>query len=266
MVKIHLIRHAESAYNALTIKVGQELGLDPEDYHLFLYTKVLKDQNIVDAPITDLGVDQCRTLRVSARETLDKVKVVLVSPMLRTLQTMRYVFDSTNTSENHRFLVHPGLRERWESQCDIPGKTIANRAEFNEADFSLMKGLLEKYGHKWFVAALFNPVKREKLEKYLVDIDSEDPEVINERAIDYMKDLLPDYVEDFRDFYQRIFEFKFWLQDFIQEGGYNDGEIAVVAHSKALTFLTGSDFGENCWPQNYVKYKNCELAEFDFHL
>lgn len=266
MVKIHLIRHAESEYNALASRIGHELNIDPEMYHLFTYSKVIKDQNIVDAPITAFGIDQCRTLRLNHKDTLDKVKVVLISPMLRTLQTMRHVFDSINTSNNHKFIVHPGIRERWESQCDIPGKTIANRAEFSEADFALMRGLLDKHGHKWFVQALFNPYKRELLESYLVDVDHTDSEAINSKTIDYMRDLLPDYVEDFRDFYQRIFEFKFWLKDFMEQGGYADGEVAIVAHSKALTFLTGSNFGPDCFPKTCVHYKNCDLAEFELEL
>ena len=262
-MKIYLIRHAESEYNALTIRVGNELGINPENYHLFTYTKVIKDQNLVDAPITPFGVEQCKALRDKHHKTLDKIKVVIVSPMLRTLQTLRYVFDSCNTSHQRKFIIHPGIRERWESQCDIPGKTLANKAEFSEMDFSLMKGLLEKHGHKWFVTAMFNPFKREKLETYLSEIEDDDIECINDRVIDYMQDLLPEYVEDFKDFYQRIFEFKFWLKDFIELGGFKDGEIAIVGHSKVLTFLTGSNFGTDCFPTSFIRYKNCELAEFE---
>ena len=263
MVKIKLIRHAESEFNALVTETANQIGISREQSKLFTYIKYRKTPDITDPPITDKGVQQCLERRKESETDLNTVKCIIATPMTRVLQTMRHVFNTKEDKGKYEILVHPLLRERWESQCDIPSNTLENRKEFSEADFKMMDSQLNQYGYEWFVEEMLNPFKKEKLKHFLKDVPKGDKQQKNHRVIDFMLDLSPGFAEDYRDFAARILQFKQWLKEFCKERQFKDGEVALVAHSKSILFLTGSQFDESCWPHKGFTIKNCDIVEYD---
>ena len=75
---LHLVRHAHGVHNA----VGE---VNYDDYKLEVNE---------DAVLTDLGVSQCKELSEAAAALVSGSKVLLVSPMRRTLETAQYSFPS----------------------------------------------------------------------------------------------------------------------------------------------------------------------------
>ena len=72
-MSIYLIRHAQSAFNAV-------------------YGPNKPDPMIFDAPITELGETQAKQVRREVAQ-LD-IKHVIVSPFTRTLQTAQLIFEN----------------------------------------------------------------------------------------------------------------------------------------------------------------------------
>ena len=90
--------------------------------------------DLIDAPLSEEGYSQC----TKAKEALknENVKLVLVSPLKRALQTAREIFK--DHSSNPKIVVYPQIREMLESSCDVPGSLKDLRTEFKEMDFELM--------------------------------------------------------------------------------------------------------------------------------
>ena len=96
---IYLIRHAQSAFNAVH---------DPKK----------PDPMIFDAPITALGETQARNARSEVKE-LD-IKNVIVSPFTRTLQTAKLIFGNRLP-----FQIDSEVREQLCNSCDVgSGKSV----------------------------------------------------------------------------------------------------------------------------------------------
>ncbi|MFK7877977.1 MAG: histidine phosphatase family protein, partial [Paracoccaceae bacterium] len=90
---IYLIRHAQSAFNAV---------YDPSQ----------PDPMIFDAPITPLGEMQAKQARAKVQH-LDLTNVI-VSPFTRTLQTAHLIFEDTLP-----FQINADVREQLSNSCDV---------------------------------------------------------------------------------------------------------------------------------------------------
>ena len=90
---LYLIRHAQSAFNALH-------DLNKPDPMIF------------DAPITELGEMQARKVRDEI-EKLD-IKSVIVSPFTRTIQTAQLIFGN-----KYPFQINAAVREQLCNSCDV---------------------------------------------------------------------------------------------------------------------------------------------------
>ena len=85
-------------------QVAKDHGTDSEEFR-----KLKANRNFVDPPINDLGMAQCN----SAGKHLNKidVKVVFVSPMLRTCMTATELFKNHPNKSNIRFVIMPLAKE-----------------------------------------------------------------------------------------------------------------------------------------------------------
>lgn len=108
---IHLIRHGQSAFNAVYDSVTR---IDPL---------------IFDAPLTDLGRDQAKALRAEVH-TLS-VELIVTSPLTRAIQTTLHAFGPDHAP----IRVEALHRERVENSCDIGRSPRDLRAEFSGLDF-----------------------------------------------------------------------------------------------------------------------------------
>jgi hypothetical protein len=93
--KYIFIRHGETNYNAILQEIKKEIaGVDP--IHL-------------DMPLNEKGINQCKELSNSLKEF--KLKIILTSPLRRTLETTYYSLINHPDKENIKILICPLLTE-----------------------------------------------------------------------------------------------------------------------------------------------------------
>ncbi len=106
---IYLIRHAQSAFNAV---------YDPD----------APDPMIFDAPITSLGEEQA----LQARNEIEQLELanVIVSPFTRTLQTASLIFGSRLP-----FQINAMVREQLCNSCDVGSPPHELARDYPHLDF-----------------------------------------------------------------------------------------------------------------------------------
>ena len=107
---IYLIRHAQSAFNAV---------YDPKK----------PDPMIFDAPITPLGETQAR----QARNEVEKLNInnLIVSPFTRTLQTAQLIFENRLP-----FQINAAVREQLVNSCDVGSPPHKLAKDFPHLNFN----------------------------------------------------------------------------------------------------------------------------------
>ena len=108
-VTIYLIRHAQSAFNAV-------------------YDVNKPDPMIFDAPITELGETQAR----QARNEVEKLDInnLIVSPFTRTLQTAQLIFGNRLP-----FQINSEVREQLCNSCDVGSPPHELARDYPHLDF-----------------------------------------------------------------------------------------------------------------------------------
>lgn len=87
MVKILLIRHAESEFNKLCNDFKAQNNANPgPDQNWSL------DPKVIDADLTPLGISQCEDASAPIREQFPSIKYIFCSPLRRTIKTMHHCF------------------------------------------------------------------------------------------------------------------------------------------------------------------------------
>jgi broad specificity phosphatase PhoE len=123
MVKIYLMRHAESLYNEEAQQIKNScsdrlITMDGEEKKLQnLRMSTAKD--ILNARLSERGITQVQKLM--AEGTYKKIKYVVLSPLRRCLETFEYLFEdriSKNPDAVKVFIV-PELREVISNSGDI---------------------------------------------------------------------------------------------------------------------------------------------------
>ena len=109
-VTIYLIRHAQSAFNAV-------------------YDVNKPDPMILDAPITELGETQAR----QARNEIEKLDInnLIVSPFTRTLQTAQLIFENRLP-----FQINAAVREQLVNSCDVGSPPHKLAKDFPHLNFN----------------------------------------------------------------------------------------------------------------------------------
>ena len=96
--KIHFVRHAQGFHNV----AGET---DP----IFGYLR----EDLEDALLTDLGKQQCESLsNIISDDVFKNIKLILVSPMRRTIQTALYSFPKQVKNSKVIFLANENIREQ----------------------------------------------------------------------------------------------------------------------------------------------------------
>ena len=109
-MSIYLIRHAQSAFNAV-------------------YGPNKPDPMIFDAPITELGQTQAKQARREV-EKLD-IKNVIVSPFTRTLQTAQLIFENRLPLQ-----INAAVREQLVNSCDVGSPPHKLAQDFPHLNFN----------------------------------------------------------------------------------------------------------------------------------
>ena len=113
--------------------------------------------DLIDAPLSELGVSQCEA--VNSSEIVPNLTHVIVSPLNRALMTAYLLFKKHPNFGNIRFIVDPDVKEHLHTACDVPRPIDETLEEFNKLfpqglDLSLMEPIFEKTeGHRnlWYL-------------------------------------------------------------------------------------------------------------------
>lgn len=146
---IHFQRHGQGTHNQLYKEWTDRTGIpiDLSETNPELNPLLLPD--IIDAPLTDKGRNQCKEQRIDKREYLGGVELIVVSPLVRALETACITFDDHLPSMNGigdvhndggvRWIAHEGIREELGLLlCNQRRPLKETQLEFPHVDFSLL--------------------------------------------------------------------------------------------------------------------------------
>jgi hypothetical protein len=271
-MKVLLIRHAESKFNKAVVDAHAHVDVGSTNKNLVFYVKIIKDPELIDAGITDYGVTQCQASVIKNAEVLRKVRLVLVSPMNRALETADWMFNKMlpTASGDHlppyhkpAFVVMPDLHEVLESCCDVPMETPKKIHRFEGFDFTAQLGIEKKFGFLWFSETMFHQGIRKQIRNE-VSKSSEGTDFEKAcRTVDVIRDRLPNYLEAGPDVFYRTRRFRNWFWLYLKDKHYHDGEIAIVGHSFFFEVLSSTEFSADNHPTNGKHMENCEVAPFE---
>lgn len=156
---IHFQRHAQGTHNAVyaqwTESTGVPLNLsetDPAKNPLLL-------PHVIDAPLTQKGVNQCQEQYQANSHNLQGVERIIVSPLVRALQTAQITFgDHITPKEKTVWTAHEGCREELGMLlCNKRRPMSETKVQFPHVDFSLLHQgdedlIWDEYASKFAVA------------------------------------------------------------------------------------------------------------------
>ena len=171
---VHFQRHGQGLHNQIyqhhVDNVTNGVPIDLSETNPKLNPLVLP--NVIDAPLTDKGRDQCSNQRLAlmaAAESdgegydgggrggyLNGVELIVVSPLVRALETACITFQdhlpSSTTTNNHqhqdevKWIAHEGIREELGLLlCNQRRPLRETISEFPHVDFSLLQQHQEEY-------------------------------------------------------------------------------------------------------------------------
>ncbi|KAG7649952.1 Histidine phosphatase superfamily clade-1 [Arabidopsis thaliana x Arabidopsis arenosa] len=224
---IHLVRHAQGIHN-----------VEGEKNH-----KAYLSEDLFDAHLTPLGWQQVDNLHkhVKASGISNSIELVVVSPLLRTLQTAVGTFGGEGYKDG---VNTPLLMTAGAGNSDRPAIS-----SLNCPPFIVVESCREHLG--------VHPCdRRSNITKYRELFPAIDFSLI-ETDVDVL--WKPDIREEDQDIAARGVKFFNWLST------RKEKEIAVVTHSGFL-YQTLNSFGNDCDPsvKNEIskKFVNCELRSF----
>lgn len=138
---VHFQRHGQGTHNEIyalwTESTGKQLDLsetDPTKNPLLL-------PNVIDAPLTQKGINQCKEQYESNAHNLYGVERIIVSPLVRALQTAEITFNGHITTEgtSTKWSAHEGCREELGMLlCNQRRPLSETKLQFPYVDFSLL--------------------------------------------------------------------------------------------------------------------------------
>ena len=134
-----LIRHAVTEFNMEFSRIVSAHGIESDEYRQL---KIRKD--LIDPQLRPEGVGQCEAAQSHAKDI--NVKIVFVSPMIRTCETAIHIFKGHPNKKNIKFIVLPSIKEGLNLCNDKQGTYARLRRIIDpllkehdlEFDFSLM--------------------------------------------------------------------------------------------------------------------------------
>mmetsp|Transcript_19012 Transcript_19012/g.41197 ORF Transcript_19012/g.41197 Transcript_19012/m.41197 type:complete len:349 (+) Transcript_19012:45-1091(+) len=140
---VHFQRHGQGLHNEIykqwTEKTGEPLDLSETDPKK---NPFLQD-HVIDAALTQKGRDQCAEQR-SAASNLEGVELVIVSPLIRAIETAHITFEDHlpyKLPRQVKWIAHDGIREELGTLlCNKRRPLSETSLEFPEVDYSYLPG------------------------------------------------------------------------------------------------------------------------------
>ncbi len=247
-----LVRHAHSYFNMWDDWTeGRLKSSDLTPAELAFASSIVDkfDSKLVDPVLSHFGVSQA----VAAQSTINTlpIKYVIVSPLQRTLETARLLFEKHPDLPRIQFVVNPMPREIMANPDDIPCFTLERmRPKYTAIkDFRFDFKMVDesRSGDLYFLETMDKPVR-----------DQVTAEVATEGTDKYVDIMLrtmrwkwshnPQHkkkIESFENGRRRCQDFVRWLTDeFVPQTGASLKEIMVVTHSVYLSHLVAQEFND----------------------
>lgn len=247
-VSIIFARHGQSYANVIEGKY------DPDDPH-----SARLDKSVIDADITELGIEQSQMLGQNLKDV--NVKIVFASPLRRAIETALKAFE--NHPNKPKIVCLPILRECIHSSSDIPTDILKNMKDpsFADVDFSLFDSYPDK--QLYWLEDFFDPEVKAKIES---EIETRGIKNDYDRIIDLTLELLEDAIrngdpEDNRlertmAQYERSIKLRQVLKEKVQDLK-GDEKAVCVSHFLILKALTSEGVKNNKF-YGHLRFKNGE--------
>ena len=269
MVKIILMRHAESVFNSRVEQIQDKWfckdHIPKSEYESLLkqaYTDTSPD--LINTKLTEKGHTQSHSIAATLQARYPALKAALVSPMRRTMQTMEQSLKTHPRFSTLKIQFLENLREALMVNCDmgIWQPQMKSDLEFvDKYDWSFFNKFQNP--NFWFIENC-SADQRTELEAQLEGVQGLDQQT--QKIAHYLgKDLPGKKFENHKGIYDRVQKCKEEIRGIVRGGGYGDGEVIVVSHSRTLKVWLCQEFRED-WspdPENSVTLQNCEIVEYE---
>jgi len=230
-INLLLIRHGRSWGNEMMDQPGNQWG-DPN---------FRDDENLIDAHLSSRGVEQAIALgRSLSQRDLDRIELVVVSPLTRALQTMQLAI-LPRLPLHVPIIVHPWSAERVYTASDTGRPVSQLKLEFQDSRIN-------------FDCCMPNDQKEDEDERWWFHTETSNPHVDEWRPCDaYQWYAVPGEPQDVFD--TRLKQFEDWLSK------RQEQNICLVSHWAVLRHLTGGYDFENCEAQWIAWQRNANPNE-----
>ena len=245
---IMYIRHASSKYNLwyeyMTHLLSESEFIRYQDeIEEVKKLKGKRDFALRDSLLSSKGISQAESAALTYQKM--PIKVVFVSPLRRTLETCRILFE--NHPNKPRVIVHPLIREILNLPNDVPIMLNETMKQYGSYDFTLFN---EFVNPSWHFAYVLNESDRKSLLDALSkSSDSEhlDYMEIVEQYKQHKKATAPKHyhrIEGYENVRKRAVAFTTYLQNFMKTNGLKAEEVAVVTHGVFIGYSQAEKFNE----------------------
>jgi hypothetical protein len=188
--------------------------------------------------------------------------------MKRCLQTARKTLDTkAMQARGVKMIVRGDCREILDSQCDFPTHIEDSIKEFSEFDFSHIQESVNKYGPFFVVDFLDNEESKPRLIDASKTVTSSTTKTeISQKYIELLKEgfITGNRIEKNQHVFTRVKRAKESIRKFVTENNIQDGELAIVVHSRFCKAWTSSDVNQETGELiNCYRMKNCEVYPYD---
>jgi len=135
---VHFQRHGQGTHNALYKKHADQMKELPDLSSNDRDKNPLLCESVIDAPLTEKGVEQCLNQQHAASKLKD-VELIVVSPLLRAMQTADITFDKFKTRKDVKWILNEDVREELGLLMCNKRRSLSDiRREFPHFDCSLI--------------------------------------------------------------------------------------------------------------------------------
>lgn len=146
---VHFQRHGQGTHNQIYKQWADRTGIPIDLSETNPQLNPLLLPEVIDAPLTDKGRDQCVQQRIDKGEYLGGVELIVISPLVRALETACITFEDHLPSINKsgvagsevqaRWIAHEGIREELGLLlCNQRRPLRETLVQFPHVDFSLL--------------------------------------------------------------------------------------------------------------------------------
>ena len=223
------------------------------------------DIKFLDAPLCSIGKAEAIKAQIAVENL--PIKYVISSPLARTLETTKLVFENHPQRKLIQVIVNPLIRECLANPDDIPNWTLKYQKEkYNtNSELNYNFGMLETmHPGLYFLDTVESELKNSIMDKLKVVGEEKYPEVIVEMMLEKYNTGLRHHkhLESNANGRKRGKLFLEWLQNFIKEKSIKSNEVAVVSHMAFIQCMATQSLNEDGKPV-YPIVPNAEPFEIN---